>query len=126
MRLEQDLAAVEEDLDTVQEAVRKRRLQEQKRQLLDDIDRLSEEQEEFEQRNSVVPWKGNLYRINHTESKEKTSDILKQFRTNPGSSLFVFQQAEDFLGNRYIEYLINLINSDDTDIGHFHSLIRLA
>jgi hypothetical protein len=119
IRLEQDLAAVEEDLDTVQEAVRKRRLQEQKRQLLADIDRLSEEQEEFEQLNSVTPWKGNLYKINHKESKEKTSDILRQFRTNPGSSLFLFQQSEDFLGNRYVEYLINLINSDDTDIGHF-------
>jgi hypothetical protein len=41
VRLEQDLAAVEDDLDVVQEGMRKRRLLEQKRQLLADIEKLS-------------------------------------------------------------------------------------
>jgi inactive STAND len=118
-RLEKDLLAVENDLDIVQEGVKRRRLQEQKKQILSDLDDLAIVQEEFEKSTQSSSWKRNLYKINHTEPKEKTSEILRGFQTTPGSSLFFFQQSQDFLCIRYIEYLINLIDSDDIDIGHY-------
>lgn len=144
-RLEKDLAAVEDELDKPLEAVRKSQYQDQKAQLLFDIEKAEKAQEEYERsidvqtaytmnfsqsnpaqfRQFTTQWDEHLHKIDRVKSRETTSAILKRIEKSPSrSSLFLFQNYEKFLGKRYVEYLKKTI--DSSDMGHFSQPYRVG
>lgn len=134
-RLEDQLKSVTADLETVQTEEQRQAFGRRARQLTKEIDKTWDELEEDERQSDfqaqtsieiVNPstesiqnverrWTKYLHHVNHRTAKAITDDILVRFKSEPGDSLFVFQDANDFLGDRYLEYLKSQIQ--DSRIG---------
>ena len=132
---EEALASTEADLKTASTTEQRRSLDSRARQLTAEIDDLDAELQKDERQSdfvvqtsieSVNPslesirnverrWTEYLHHVNHRTAKAITDDILMKFKSEPGDSLFVFQDATDFLGGRYLKYLKSQI--EDSRIG---------
>jgi hypothetical protein len=126
--LEDRLKSVQADLDTAQTEEQRKALGKRARQLTKEIDEIYNELDEDERQcdssnfkgvNSSADtirkverrWAEYLHHVNHRKAKVITDDILMKFQSEPGDSLFVFQDAADFLGERYLRYLKNQIEN---------------
>jgi hypothetical protein len=134
-RLEGRLEAVEADLETAQTGEQRQAFRTRARQLTKEIDELFDELEEDEKQSdlpvqtsiAIMPlstehvrnverrWTEYLHHVNHQTAKAITDDILIRFKSEPGDALLLFQEANDFLGERYLEYLKSQIK--DSKIG---------
>jgi inactive STAND len=132
---EESLASTEADLKTAPTTEQRRSLDSRARQLTTEIDDLDAElqrddmQSDFAGQTSIEVansstanirnverrWTEYLHHVNHRTAKAITDDILIRFKSEPGDSLLVFQEANDFLGERYLEYLKSQIK--DSKIG---------
>jgi hypothetical protein len=129
---EQRLASVEADLVTASATELLQSLDSRARQLTTEIDNLDAELREDERnydlplatveivslelestriRNIENRWQEYLHHVDHTTAKNLTEEVFDRLRSDPGDALFVFQDSKEFLGDRYIEYLKNLIKS---------------
>ncbi len=119
---EEILNGVESDLKAAQTTEQKQALDFRARELTREIDSLFDELKEDERRSDFLVaeginpsvdntrkverrWAEYLHHVNHHQAKRITDDILMKLQFEPGDSLFVFQDANDFLGERYIKYL---------------------
>jgi hypothetical protein len=127
---EEILDGVISDLKAAQTTEQRQSLDSRARELTREIDALHDELKEderlsdfpiTEQINSSVDsnrkverrWAEYLHHVNHRTAKAITDDILIKFQSEPGDSLFVFQDAADFLGGRYLKYLKNQIENSE-------------
>jgi hypothetical protein len=132
---EESLASTEADLKTASTTEQRRSLDSRARQLTTEIDDLDAELQRDERqsdftgqtsievvnssteniRNVERRWTEYLHHVNHRTAKAITDDILIRFKSEPGDALLLFQEANDFLGERYLEYLKSQIK--DSKIG---------
>ena len=112
-RLAKRLAAVEADLDTAQTTEQRRALKQQAHQITEEMDELHSDTEE-----DLFSWDEHIHKIDHEKAKRVTNGVVREIqRKGNGASLLLFQNYDDFLGNRYIEHLKQSIYS--SDIGCF-------
>jgi hypothetical protein len=125
LRLNQDLTAIEDKLDIVQDPVEERRLETQKQGVIANITQIEQEMDGYKSnptktqfRQIVTHWDGHIHKLDRVKGKKMTSTVLKKLEdSTSGASLFLFQNYDKFLGKRYVEYLKKSI--DSSDLGHF-------